>query len=60
MKSHHRERHVGDRIGNASPLELANDIEHWLADEPVSVCPETRATPLSNLNASRQATTPAR
>jgi serine/threonine protein kinase len=28
----------------ASPLELAADIEHWLADEPVSVCPESRST----------------
>jgi serine/threonine protein kinase len=33
-------RDPGERY--ASPLELAADIEHWLADEPVSVCPETR------------------
>ncbi len=31
----------GDRYAN--PLELAIDIEHWLADEPVSVCPESRS-----------------
>ncbi|MCA9165214.1 MAG: hypothetical protein KDA62_19610, partial [Planctomycetales bacterium] len=28
-----------DRYGNA--LELARDIQHWLDDEPISVCPET-------------------
>jgi serine/threonine protein kinase len=27
----------------ANPLDLAADIEHWLADEPVSVLQETRA-----------------
>jgi serine/threonine-protein kinase len=30
----------GDRYG--SPRELANEIEHWLADEPVAAFPETR------------------
>src|SRR5207237_8684912 len=30
----------------ASPRELANDLEHWLADEPVSAWPEPWGTRL--------------
>ncbi|WP_435011327.1 tetratricopeptide repeat protein [Tundrisphaera lichenicola] len=35
----------GDRY--ATPLELAADLEHWLADEPISALPERRADRLA-------------